>query len=198
MIVLNVSDWWQSLALIHRIYWCIAIPFSVLFLIQLVLTFIGGDIDGMDADGHSDIAIHDDTGIEFQFLTLKNLVAFFTIFGWTGIACLAGDVGTGITVIISFFAGFVMMLIMATLIYFMGKLVDSGTLNLNNAIGKIGSVYLTIPSKRSGFGKVQIQVQGLQTLDAMTDQDEAIKTGAVIEVVDILNNEILLVKQSSR
>jgi hypothetical protein len=80
----------------------------------------------------------------------------------------------------------------------MGKLTDSGTLNLNGAVGKIGSVYLTIPAKRSGLGKVQVKVQGLQTLDAMTDSEEEIKTGSVIEVVDILNNEILLVKLSGK
>ena len=80
----------------------------------------------------------------------------------------------------------------------MGKLTDSGTLNLQNAIGKVGSVYLTIPAKRDGLGKVQVKVQGLRTLDAMTDYEEEIKTGSVIEVVEILNNEILVVKLSGK
>jgi hypothetical protein len=78
----------------------------------------------------------------------------------------------------------------------MGKLADDGTLRLTNAKGKIGSVYLTIPPSRKGFGKVQISVQGLRTLDAMTDHNEEIKTGAVVEVVDIFNNEIIIVKPS--
>jgi hypothetical protein len=85
---------------------------------------------------------------------------------------------------------------MSSIIYFMGKLSDSGTLNLNNAVGKVGSVYLTIPAKRAGLGKVQIKVQGLQTLDAMTDYDEDIKTGALVEVISIINNEILVVRLS--
>ena len=196
--LLTISESWQSLLLIEKIYWCIAIPFSALFVIQIVLTFFGGDIDEFEADGDSDVSVDNDTGIDFQFLTLKNLVAFFTIFGWAGIASLDGGLGVGKTVIISSVSGFVMMSIMASIVYFMGKLTDSGTLNLNNAVGKIGSVYLTIPAKREGLGKVQIKVQGLRTLDAMTDYAEEIKTGAVIDVIEILNNEILVVKPSGK
>jgi hypothetical protein len=196
--LLTITEFWQSLLVIEKIYWCIAIPFSVIFIIQTVLTFFGGDMEGMEADGDSDVSVEGDTGIEFQFITLKNLVAFFTIFGRAGVACLDGGLGIGKTVIISSISGLIMMSLMATIIYFMGKLTDSGTLSLKNAIGKVGSVYLTIPAKRSGLGKVQVKVQGLQTLDAMTDFEEELKTGSVIEVVDILNNEILLVKLSGK
>ena len=191
------STWWAEMATFEKINWMIAIPFSVLFVIQIFLTFIGGDIDDMSADGDSDAAIDGDTGIDFQFLTLKNLIAFFTIFGWTGIICIDANLSTGITVLISMFAGTLMMTIMASIIYFMGKLTDSGTLNLNNAIGKTCTVYLPIQPKRNGLGKVQIQVQGLQTLDAMTDSEEEIKTGSVVEVLEVLSNNILLVKPSN-
>lgn len=196
--LLTISESWQSLMLIEKIYWCIAIPFSVLFIIQIILTFFGGDMDGIEADGDSDVSIESDHGIDFQFITLKNLVAFFTIFGWTGIACLDGGLSVGKSVLISAIAGFVMMAIMASIVYFMGKLSDDGTLRLKSAIGKVGSVYLTIPAKRGGMGQVQVKVQGLQTLDAMTDSEEDIKTGAVIEIVEILNDEILVVKPSGK
>lgn len=196
--LLTITESWQSLMLIEKIYWCIAIPFSVLFVLQIILTFFGGDADGMDADGDSDVSVDHDTGIDFQFITLKNLVAFFTIFGWAGIACLDSGLGIGKSVIISTISGLVMMTIMASIVYFMGKLTDDGTLSLRNAIGKVGSVYLTIPAKREGMGQVQIKVQGLQTLDAMTDNEEEIKSGAIIEVVEILNNEILVVKPSGK
>jgi len=85
---------------------------------------------------------------------------------------------------------------MATLIYYMGKLSEDGTLKLNNAIGKLGTAYLKIPAQRKGMGKVQIKVQGYRTLDAITDDMEDIPTGAVVDVVDIINDEILLVKMS--
>ncbi len=100
------------------------------------------------------------------------------------------------TVIVSVLAGLLMMTIMSTIVYLMGKLTEQGNLNLNNAIGKIATTYLTVPAKRSGMGKVQIKVQGFRTLDAITDEEEDIKTGSVVEVVDVINNEVLLVKHS--
>jgi len=194
--LLTISDSWQTMEFLEKLYWCFAIPFSLLFVIQIIITFFAGDMDSVEAEGDADAAIDDDAGIDFQFLTLKNLVAFFTIFGWTGIACLAGGMSTLPTVFISTAAGLVMMTIMATIAYFMGKLVDDGTLNLNNAKGRVGNVYLHIPAKRKGTGKVQVKVQGLQTLDAFTDSEEDIETGALVEIVDVINDDILLVKLS--
>ena len=189
--ILQISDWWSALDIVEKIFWGISVPFSVLFLIQMVMTFLGGDVDDVAADGDADVS--GDTGIDFQFLTLKNLIAFFTIFGWTGIICLNMGFGPGISTFIATIAGLIMMVIMASIMYFMGKLTEEGTLNLNNAIGKVGNVYLTIPGARKGMGKVQIQVQGLQTLDAITDAEKDIKTGAVVEVIEVLNDQILVV-----
>ncbi|MGQ1908282.1 hypothetical protein ACT3CE_00705 [Marinifilum sp. RC60d5] len=189
--ILLMSDWWSTMDLVEKIFWGISIPFSVLFLIQMVMTFIGGDLDDISAD--ADTSVDGDIGIDFQFLTLKNLIAFFTIFGWTGIICLHSGLGTVLSTFIASIAGLLMMVVMASILYFMGKLTEEGTLKLSNAIGKVGNVYLTIPAGRKGMGKVQIQVQGLQTLEAITDAEKDIKTGAVVEVVDILNDQILVV-----
>jgi membrane protein implicated in regulation of membrane protease activity len=192
--MLTISIWWTAMSLPLKIYWVVAIPFTLLFLFQLILTFTGGDFSESDASGDSDAAIDADTGIDFQFLTLKNLIAFFTIFGWTGVACLSSGMGVALTVIISLIAGLIMMAIMASLFWFMGRLTDDGTMRMKNAIGKTGTVYLPIPGNRSGTGQIQIKVQGLQTLDAMTDNSTGFKTGQVVQVIEVLNGDILLVK----
>ncbi len=196
--ILSISEWWPSLGALEKVYWIIAIPFSVIFILQTIMTFFMGDMSDVDSSGDVDASIESDHGIGFQFLSLKNLVAFFTIFAWAGIACVNSGLSVPLTLIISLGAGLLMMVIMASLIYFMWKLTDDGTLRLVNAKGKIGTVYLTIPPKRAGMGKVQISVQGLQTLDAITDSEEELKTGAVVEVIDIYNNEILIVKPSAK
>ena len=187
---------WASLSLIEQFFWGIAIIFSVLFILQLISSFVGGDVDGMSAEGDADISVEGDTGIDFQFFSLKNLVAFFTIFGWTGIICVGSNLSPLVSTLIATLAGLIMMLIMASIMYFMGKLTEDGSLRLKNAIGKSGTVYLPIPAKRAGMGQVQIQVQGLQTLDAYTDSDQDIPTGALVEVIDVLNDQILIVKPS--
>jgi hypothetical protein len=192
----DISLWWQGMSILAKIYWLVALPFSVLFIIQTILTFIGGD--AVDSHGDADVSVDSDTGIDFQFLSIKNLIAFFTIFGWVGVVTLGSGVPPFWTVVLATIAGLIMMTIMATLMYFMGKLNENGALNLKKSTGKTGSVYLPIPPKRSGLGKVQINFQGYQTLDAMTDEEVEIPNGSLVEVVDVINNEILLVKNNSK
>lgn len=198
MILLNINTWWDSLTTLQMIYWAISIPASLVFVIQLVMTFFGSDADadGLDAIGDADLSVDSDSGVGFQFISLKNFVAFFTVFAWVGLACVYSEMPGWATVLISTVAGIIMMLIMASIYYFMGKLTESGTLSMKTAIGKTATVYLLIPEKRKATGKVQLNLQGYRTLDAMTDDDEAIPTGAIVQVVDILNDEILLVKKS--
>ncbi len=192
----DFSTWWESLKFVEQVYWIITIPATLLFIIQLILTFIGGDFDD-HSDMDVDAEIDADHGMGFHFITVKNLISFMAIFGWSGLACLDSGLGIGITVFISVISGLIMMVIMASLYYFMGKLTDSGTLEMKNAIGAVGDVYLTIPGKKAGMGKVQVKIQGaLRTLDALTDELENIKTGSIVEVIDVINDNILLVRRS--
>jgi hypothetical protein len=189
----SFSAWWEGLSLILKIYWCLAVPFTIFFLLQLTLSFIGGDV----TDSTPDIDIETDHGISFQFLTLKNMVGFFTVFAWTGIACIDAGFSQPVTLFISTAAGLGMMSIMAGMFYLISKAGADGTMKIEKAIGVVGEVYLTIPSKRSSLGKVQIKVTGsLRTLDAMTDHDRDIPTGKLITVSKIINDNILLVTEN--
>lgn len=198
MTLLSLNGWWDSLSTIQLIYWIITIPASIVFVIQLVLSFVGADADGdgLDAIGDADMSVDSDSGIGFQFISIKNFVAFFTVFGWVGLACIYGNLADWLTLLISTVSGIFMMFIMASIYYMMGRLTESGSLNMKSAVGKTATVYLFIPEKRKATGKVQLNLQGYRTLDAMTDDDEIIPTGAIVQVVDILNDEILLVKKS--
>lgn len=192
----NFPLWWEGLGTIAKIYWMIAFPSTLLFLIQLVMTFIAGDMDH-DMDQDIDTQIDGDHGIGFQFITFKNLIAFFTLFAWSGLAAIEGGFGLSIIIIISTISGLAMMIIMAALFYYISRFTQSGTLDMENAVGETGDVYLTIPAKKSGMGKVQITVQGhLHTLNAMTEDLEDIKTGAIVEVDEIISDSILLVHRA--
>lgn len=186
-------EWFASLDTFHKFYWIIALIGSLLFLITTVLTFIGGDVS--DDFESADAEIESDTGIGFQFITFKNLVGFFTIFGWSGIACLDEGLSKLLTLFISFACGIAMMTIMAAMFYYMKKLADSGTLNYNNAINTIGEVYLTIGANRSKLGKVSIKIQGsLRELEALTDAKVDLPTQTVIKVKSVTENGILIVE----
>ncbi len=188
--LLSIPEWHDSLPVFERIYWYLAIPFSILFIFQILFSMIGGDVDDVDTDVVGE-------GIEFQFLSIKNLIAFFTIFSWAGLACIHSNFGSIITIVISTISGVVMMFAMAYIAYSLSKLTEDGTWKIRNSIYKTGTVYLTIPSELKGTGKVQVDVQGLKTLDAMTNDLENIKTGMIVTVVDVTDNEILIVSKSN-
>ncbi len=187
-----MMEWFTELPSFLKTYWIITFVSTLLFLIVLISTVIGVDSDDI---GDVDAEIDADTGASFQFFTVKNLVAFFTIFGWSGIACLDAGYSNGLTIVISIVCGLAMMIVMAALFYYISKLTSSGTLKMQNALNTIGEVYLTVGANRSKIGKVQIKVQGaLRELEALTDCDIDLKQGNVIKVVEVTNNGILIIE----
>jgi len=200
MLINSILPNWSEIGIFEQVFWVIAIPATVIFLILLILTVIGAETDaGVDATTDVDASIADGDIIPFQFLSLKNIVAFFTVFGWSGIGFIHAGLETWLVILLAFACGFLMMVLMATLFYMMSKLAESGTLKMGNAIGKLGEVYLVIPGNRGGMGKVQLNVQGsLRTLDAITDDQENIPTSSIIQVLDVIDDQILLVKKQGK
>ena len=196
--VISILPVLNELSLMSHIYCIITIPSTIVFIILLITTITGSDM-GADVGTDFDHDISDGDSIPFQFISLKNIVAFFTMFGWSGLGFLNAGLAAWLIILLSIICGFLMMLGMASLFYFMSKLTDNGTLNMKNAVGHLGEVYLTIPGNRGGMGKVQITVQGsLRTLDAITDNPENIATSSIIEVLDVIDEQILLVKRNNK
>ncbi len=190
ILLTNITQWWTTLSAPHQVFWFIAIIFSVLFLIQLILLLIGFEAD-TDID-------HPGDGIqiehEFSALSLRSIIAFFTFFGWTGVLALNNSLGIWVTVILSLMTGLAAMFIVAYMMYKFSQLEQSGTLNLYNALDQNGEVYLSIPGFEKGQGKVHLKVDGrIRELDAIT-QGETIKTGAAIRVTGILDGNVLKVE----
>jgi len=198
MFINSILPNWSEVGIFEQVFWVITIPATVIFLILLALTIFGGDADtDVDTDVDGDLA--DGDSIPFQFLSLKNVVAFFAVFGWSGIGFINAGLASWLVILLAFICGFLMMVLMASLFYFMSKLAESGTLKMKNAVGKLGEVYLVIPGNRGGMGKVQLNVQGsLRTLDAITDDEADIRTSAIIQVLDVIDDQILLVKKQGK
>ena len=115
----SYSSWWASLTVLLKVYWAIAVPFTIFFLLQMIMSFFAG---GEHPDSDVDTDIETDHGIPFQFLTFKNMVGFFTIFAWTGIALTSAGWGQAVSVTFATIAGLGMMALMASVFYFMSKL----------------------------------------------------------------------------
>lgn len=188
-------EWFSNLELFPKIYWSIALLGSFIFIITMIITFMGGDADELDTDAE----IESDTGIGFQFITFKNLIGFFTLFGWSGIACIDAGLSKPLTITVSIVCGLLMMTVMAAMFFYMRKLNHSGTLNYKNAIGAVGEVYLTIGANRSSIGKTHVRIQGtLRELEAFTDAPTDLKSGTVISVKSVTESGILIVEQLNK
>lgn len=195
MLLFDLNLWWDALNTFQQVYWITAFLSSIAFAIILSMTLLGGDAD-TDADVELDADADADGGMGVQFFTVKNMVGFFTVFSWSGLACIELGLGGFATLAISIVCGFIMMVIMAYLFYFMSNMVESGTLRINQAVNAYGEVYLTIPSKRGGIGKIQIKLQGsLREMDAITDSEEDLTRGTLVKVIDTVNDSILLVSK---
>lgn len=145
--------------------------------------------DSMDGQGHTHFG---ESGL--HLFTLQGLVAFFAVFGWSGLLMLKSDVVPVASVILAIVFGIIAMVLIAIAMRAMMRLQSDGTLDIRNALGKSGTVYLPIHEKRSAAGKVSIMVQDrLVELDAVTDGDQAIPTGAEVTVVGISNGNTLIV-----
>ncbi len=214
-----MTAWWESLTFFEQLFWYIAVPFSVILLIQLILTFagiggsdsdIGGDepdISGLDLDTEPDIDVSDaDSGdaiqssaynIPFQFFTVRNFVAFFTMFGWAGIAAWNEGLSKTWTVAIALLAGVFTMGVVAAIFYYFSKLQDAGgSIKIQNAINQIGNVYLPVNAKGGNVGKVHVTIQNsLREMPAITRGDEDLPTGTVIKIIGTVSNSILVVEK---
>ncbi|MDR0943779.1 MAG: NfeD family protein [Ruminococcus sp.] len=215
-----MSTWWNALPVLSQIMYFIAIPSTVLLLIQLVFSFIGGedadgdasdvDIGDVDIDDVPDADIdavdfsemdepppnaNNDTDLNFVgIFTFRGIVAFLASFSWSVLALRSAGIFAPIAISIGLAIGVAMMFAVAKIIQLLLKLSENGTVRFSEAIGKTGEVYIPIPAARQGEGKVLIDFQGAEReCSAQTESDEAIPTGKRVYVTGY-SGEILIVE----
>jgi hypothetical protein len=79
---------------------------------------------------------------DVTFFTLRNAIVFFLGFSWGGLACLDANYSIWLAVLI----GLTMVAINFLLLKVLASLNVDGNLNLDNAIGKLAVVSLSIPA----------------------------------------------------
>jgi membrane protein implicated in regulation of membrane protease activity len=185
-----------DLTWIEIIYWASAIIGGTLFLLRTILLFSG---IGMD-DAHVDLGLEDagdvdhGGGMSVSLLSLQGLTAFFTMFGLVGLVLYSAGVHVLLTIVGATFAGLFTVFIISWLFTQFGRFQSEGTLDIRNAVGATGSVYLRIPS--GGTGQVQVSVQGgMRIIDALTEGSEEIPTGTSVRVIGLRDTTTLIVEK---
>ena len=184
--------WWESLDLYLKIMWGIAIPFSVIFVIQMIITFLGlGDHGGISGDADVDA----DVDMPFNFFTFRNFVNFFLGFSWAGITFYEAIDSRALLTFISVFTGLALVAIVMGLLYALSKTTQSGNININDAVGRTATVYFPIPAASSGMGKVQMSIQqAIREYDAISEANEPLRTGTIVKIKSVVNPQTLLVE----
>lgn len=191
-IYLYSMEIFESLSPLLKTFWFIAIPTSLIFIIQTIMTFIGVDsADGLEADFDSNF---DGADAPFQLFSLRNLINFLLGFSWTGISFYTTIPNAPILVFISFAVGVLFLYLFFLIIKQVQKLAEDNTFKLANVLDKTAEVYLRIPEKKQGKGKIIVSVNGsYHELDAMTE-NEKIESGSVVKIVRIDNQNTLIVE----
>jgi len=190
----NMTTFFSEMTNLQITFWISALVGSGVFVLLLLLSFVG-----VDSDTDVDTEIDGDVGVGVQFFTFKNVMAFFTLFGWTGIVCLDNEMSRSTSITIAVLAGVAMMVLLSFLFLWISKLAESGTLKISNAVNQIGEIYLSVGANRSKIGKITIDVQGsMRELSALTDENEDLKQGTVIKVIEVVSGEILLIEKLTK
>ena len=204
-----MTEWWTALGDVGQIFACIAIPATVMLLIQLVLTFIGlggeSDADTATDDGFDGVddgfegADNNGLGDGLSIFTLRGFITFFSVLGWVGTICCGADLQIWLTIIISVSAGLLAMFWVAIMMKWLFKLQYDGTENIKDALGVSGTVYLRIPPSRTGKGKINAIINGkLTEKTAVTDEETVIICGEEVTVVGISGEETVIVKRKNK
>lgn len=182
----------ENLDPLLRIFWFVAIPTSLIFVIQTIMTFVGVDAtDGLDADFDGDIS-HGDA--PFQLFSLRNLINFLLGFSWTGISFFNTIENQTMLIGLAVIVGSAFVYFFFIIIRQVQKLAEDNSFKIDNTLHKTAEVYLTIPERKSGKGKVMVSVKGtFHELEAMTEF-EKIPSHTMVKVVKIINGNVLIVE----
>ena len=191
-----MMDLFNSLEPLQKFFWTIACCASLVFIIQTIMTFVGlgtdTDVDAGPLDGSVDSM---EDGALSGVFSFRNLVNFLLGYGWAGVL-LHDSIEKGwLLQLIAIAVGLVFVLAFVFMFRQVMKLSHDGSFKMQEAVGLKADVYLRIPAARTGRGKVQVSVKGsIHEIDAMTDNDTEIATGGQVQIVEVLGDDLLLVK----
>ncbi len=165
---------------------------GILFLLWFALIMIGGitadvfdglfgtDFDAMGADA------------SFKALTFQGIMAFMMFFGLAGLWVLDGDSDqTSLAIVVGSITGFGSMYGTGKLFQLFVALQSDGTIDMDDAIGSVGTIYLRIPE--GGVGQIQVESgSAMRTYNAKTEDGQAMSTGDFAEVIDVVSSTLIV------
>ncbi len=187
-------QWFNQLNELQQIFAFIAVPSTLILVLQTILLLFG--IGDGDADIDGDGIIDSIGGDGLALFSIRGIMAFLCIGGWSGIALAGTNMNSVLVIMLATLCGFAALFGMAVLMRLMLSLQSSGNINLANAIGKAGTVYIPIPPAGKGRGKINVIVQGKYTeVSAISNETDILKTGETVRVVSTDETGLVVVER---
>lgn len=172
---------------------------TFIFMLRMVLLLVAGDFAADGIDLHGDVHFdshHPDPSDAFQVLSTQGLAAFSMGFGW---GALGGFRGAGWSWLASAgfgcLCGIGMVYLLAGLMRTLYSLESSGNVRIEQALDRIGDVYVSVPAGGKGRGQVRLTLGNRQRIyDAVTEGCE-IASNSRVRVVRVNQDRTLTVIQ---
>lgn len=171
------------------IYAILAIAGTALFMLRIGMTLILGADTDFDID--ADLAEGD---FGFGMISVLTITAFLMGAGWMGlVAQIEWGFGPYGTAGLSMGFGFLMMLLAASLMFWMKRMVHEPQSDPKTAIGRTGTVYMQIPA--GGTGQVRVAISGqVVTTSARSKAGQALASFTDVRVTDVRDDGVLIVE----
>lgn len=129
-----------------------------------------------------------------SYLTnLQSLAAAMAFFGLGGAAVVSSGAPVWSAIAVGAAAGVAAMSGVAAMLRSMTAFESDGTVPIDAAIGALGQVYVSIPARQAGRGKVHVTVRDrLVEYEALTNGD-ALASGEPVLVTDVAGTDALVV-----
>src|SRR5713226_8552672 len=190
----------------ETVYLICAITGGTLLACQFLVTAMGlgghhdlGDHDydagghdvhtGDTHDTHHDVHHESLSSWFIGMLTFRTLVAALTFFGLAGMAGRSQWGESPTTFLVALAAGAAAMFLVASLMRTFRRIKAEGTVRMERAVGKHGTVYLPIPGQKTGMGKVLLNLQNRTVECQAVTAEQNLATGSPVVVVAVLSSD---------
>jgi hypothetical protein len=183
--------WWHSLNLPLQLFYGTGLVAAFALGIEVIFTLLGinhHDLPETTLD-HPD---------QIGMLSIRTITGFFFGFGWAGVIAIKSGLGLPASILVACVVGAAFLFGIYLLMRALFSLHASGTLNYQNAVGQIATVYVTVPPNRGGGGQVEVLIQGrLQTISCVTSHSSALAPQTKVKVTGLVGQGTLEVEPLS-
>ncbi len=187
----QIGGWWNELSLAKQLFYGIGLLAGLVSVILAVLAMIGMEHhDAVDAVGSADLG-HGGGGI----FSIKPLTGFFLGFGWAGGIAMDSGLSLIVALAIAMLAGSTLMAVVVVMIRAIYSMRSDGTVQVQKAVGAVGTVYVTVPARKAAGGQVVVNFSGRQEIfAALSGAEQPIASGEKVRVVSLVDNRTVLVE----